>query len=219
MRVSAPPSQAALRERHAHIWKRDPSDFYVEDQWVSAELFKYEKFPLRKIHDPFCGTGRVLNAAIGYAHEASGSDIVARLGVAKHDFRILDATGPAATQMFRWDRHIVSNPPYQLVDYLLTRMIDDGLGSKCALFMRLTAVAGKSRYLRHAPLSHVLICKPRPNCLPGEAIIDGAKAGGGQVDYAWFVFDPKRRGDPTFRYLHKSQPTDYRQTPCLAATT
>lgn len=31
-------------EKAAHIWERDPNDFYVEEEWCSARLFAEEHF-------------------------------------------------------------------------------------------------------------------------------------------------------------------------------
>jgi hypothetical protein len=47
-----------LRRREAHLWERDPHDFYVEPAWCSERLFEAERFE-GDVLDPACRIGRI----------------------------------------------------------------------------------------------------------------------------------------------------------------
>jgi hypothetical protein len=193
--------KSAARKMHAHLWKQEPNKFYIEDEWVSHALFGIEEFPVGSILDPFCGTGRILNAAARRGYATCGYDVIDR--GCKHQFRKHDAL--ELTALFHAPAHIVTNPPYDrdLLRTLLPRMRAPGLKHKAALFMPLAYLAGKAPLLRAIPLARLWVCRPRPNCLPGKVIARGEKAQGGRRDFAWFVFDPDHQGDPKVRFLDR----------------
>jgi hypothetical protein len=95
---------AAKRAKNTHIFARDPLDFYVEPDWVSAALFRSESFR-GPIIDPACGFGRIVTSAVKAGHHAQGSDIVRRSPMCDYeaDFFAEPPHGVA---------NICSNPPF-----------------------------------------------------------------------------------------------------------
>jgi len=187
----AVPEGATVRK--SHVWDKAKHDWYMEDEWVSRALFRDESFPGGRVLDPFCGTCRILNAAHEAGYVVAGQDIVDRRLETKFDIRVAKTEVLVMGFCAGTNYHIVTNPPYDLVNDLLVSMQlrFGGLGCKAALFLPLAYAAGKAKYLKDLPLTKILVCKPRPNCLPGELILSGVKPGGGAKDYAWFIFDPK----------------------------
>lgn len=173
---------AAARARKWSAYDRDPDDFYIENQWCSQAFFNVEKFGDTIIFDPFCGTGRILDAARAIGLRTLGSDIVGRGAKKAHRITITGYRDQVVSPFLK-DLSVVSNPPFDLVDQLLVDVRE--CRRKCALFLPLTYLAGKARLLNKAPLARVLICSPRPSCPPF-----GTKAGGGKADYCWMVFVP-----------------------------
>lgn len=173
-------------------FEKQPEDWFIEDRWVSERLFDVEDFkghPTKHpyyLFDPFCGTGRILDAAKKRLYTAYGADIVDRKERdPEHGFTQTDTT------IFygkHWLYPVVSNPPYDKVDQIFDTMIKEGVHAKTAFFLPMAYLAGKAKRLCKLPLVRVWVCKPRPNCLPGELITSGVKPGGGKKDYAWFVF-------------------------------
>src|SRR6266699_993816 len=112
------PEGATIKK--SHVWDKAEHDWYIEDEWVSQALFRDESFPGGQIWDPFCGTGRILDAASGHGLKTSGQDIVDR-GAAKNHPVVIAKTDVLVMDF--WHRnyygsewHIVTNPPYDLVN-------------------------------------------------------------------------------------------------------
>lgn len=100
----------AKRKLDAHLWARDEDDWYVEPEWCDAGLFACEEFD-GAICDPFCGMGRILDAAADAGHPTIGRDIRDRGAGARHPVELrdfFDHSGAADHSA----ANIVSNPPY-----------------------------------------------------------------------------------------------------------
>lgn len=186
--------------RKTSKYARLPREFYPENQWCSDALFREESFPLGIVFDPFCGMGRILDAASRVGKKTVGSDIHPQVKGRLHTISKADATKRG---MFTINAHTVTNPPFVLANEMLEKM-RCGLSSKCAIFMRLSALQGKSKLLEKLPLSMVWVLRPRPACLPPDyKLRPPRKDNGGQIDFCWMIFDPKCRDAPRVWWLSR----------------
>src|ERR1700685_4561674 len=117
--------------RKTSKYARLPREFYPENQWCSDALFREEHFPLGIVFDPFCGMGRILDAASRAGKKAVGSDIHPQVKGRVHRISTADASKRG---MFTINAHTVTNPPFVLADDMLEKM-RCGLPAKCAIFM------------------------------------------------------------------------------------
>lgn len=186
----------------AHLWARDPNDFYVEPAWVSEALFKRVEF-VGTICDPACGMGRILQSAKKFGYRTRGQDIVNRGADAISDsFAVKDFMKKPQVVM----DNIVCNPPYKYDEVFLLRALEVA-NKKVALLLRAqwANAQKRSRLLERLPLSHVLMITPRPSMPPGRVVkaLKGKDPSGGRVDYAWFVFEHGFKGSPAFGWARR----------------
>ena len=186
--------------KNAHLWARDPDDFYVEPCWADDALFASVAFPGRVIVDPCCGTGRILDAAARHGYRTIGFDIKDRGLGQRHNFSIcsfFDNPGP-------WE-NIACNPPYKYDERFVAAAVGASMGMTAVLLRAQWANAGaRSRWLESLPLRHVLALAPRPSMPPGAVVAAGEKEpSGGQQDYAWFVFERDYKGRPEFGWARR----------------
>jgi hypothetical protein len=64
-------------KRAAHKQKEQPQGWYTEPECCSEALFARVAFE-GPIHDPCCGSGRIVRAAWAAGYEATGSDLYHR---------------------------------------------------------------------------------------------------------------------------------------------
>lgn len=198
-----------LREKRAHLWEREPDNWYVEPHWVSRRLFEVEVFE-GVVVDPCAGMGNIVQSAIEAGLPAHGYDVRERgfLHVTGGVDFFRDQVGP--------NDNIVSNPPYgkrpdplpsergrweeQFIQLALTRA-----RRKVAVFLDANWINSASRaaWLETLPLTRVWSVGPRPPCPPGPFLRAGGKAGNGRTDYAWYVFEHGHDGPPTVHWLRR----------------
>jgi hypothetical protein len=164
-------NQAVKRPKATHIFARADLDFYVEPLWCSERLFAAKSFD-GPVHDPACGLGRVVEAAIRAGHIASGSDIIERSATRDFAFDYLADTAPLSYP------NIVSNPPYRKAREFITRALRESY--RCAFLLQYGFLFGHDRaqWLKSTPLKKVWILAPRPSMPPGELILAGLKPRG-----------------------------------------
>lgn len=185
---------------NAHLWARDPDDWYVEPEWCSAGLFAREAFE-GPIIDPFCGMGRILDAATDAGYAGVGFDIRDRRG-RPHLFQ--------QTDFFDWPdrtrfRSIVTNPPYAGALEIVPRLVAMAEHKAAVLLPSRWANGAKaSALLEGLPLRRVLAIAPRPSMPPGRVILAGIKPGAGKIDFSWFVFEQGYRGEPGFGWVRRT---------------
>lgn len=185
---------------NAHLWARDPDDWYVEPEWCSAALFAREVFE-GTIVDPFCGMGRILDAAAAAGHPRLGLDIRDRGAADRHSFVQADFFALRPTISFA---NIVTNPPYTRALEIVPRLVAMAECQAAILLPTRWANGAKaSAVLERLPLARVLALSPRPSMPPGRVIMAGVKPGGGTVDFSWFVFWRGYRGKPEFGWVRK----------------
>ncbi len=189
------------KRKDAHLWARDPDDFYLEPRWCDEALFRMEPFE-GMIVDPACGTGRILDAARAAGHHTTGFDIRDRSP--QHQFGIASVFDMGA--MFE---NIVSNPPYLYADRFLEWCVQHSIRKTALLLRAQWANAGtRSRWLESLPLRRVLAITPRPSMPPGAVVLAQGDKGdrginGGQQDYSWFIFERGFVGRPEFGWARR----------------
>lgn len=190
---------APVREKLAHLWERDPFDWYVEPHECSAALFVLEDF-VGAIWDPACGMGRIVQQARAAGLKAIGSDIISRneLCAAESDF--LDRTFEPEFQ------NIVMNPPFgQAEDFVREAIEIVPHGGKVAVIVPLVWVSGfssKRHWLPNSPLRTLYPISPRPSMPPGRVIEAGEKPGNGTKDFAWLVWQSGYCGAASVRFMN-----------------
>lgn len=172
----------------AHIWEKDPDDYYVEPHWCNTRLFEAVLFRAHIILDPAAGSCRIPRAAAAAGYDARASDKVVRVpGVEQCNFLYEDPDCVAGTTFA-----IVSNPPFSVADHFVQRSL--ALAAEVAMLLPLSWMAGtaRSKWLERTPLTDVLVLAPRPSMPPGKLIEAGVEPGGGKVNFAWFIWDARR---------------------------
>lgn len=177
--------------KQAHVWARDPLDFYVEPEDCTDALLTVERF-VGQILDPCCGQGNILRACARAAYDTTGLDMEDR-GAPGHlfqgvwDFLQHEPWGEPAD-------NIVMNPPFgggKLAEAFIRHALTFTSGKVCA-FVDKRFLTGDKRaeglFADHPP-TRVWIITPRPSCPPGAYLAAGGKAGGGTADYCWLVYD------------------------------
>jgi len=192
---------ANKKRKDAHLWARDPDDWYVEPRWCSQGLFAVELFQ-GNIWDPACGSGRILDAARCAGHDTYGMDIRDRLRRPDHvfvqgDFLAAEELAP---------HNIVTNPPYLHADAFAAACLRRARRKVALLLRAQWANAGtRSRWLESLPLRRVLVITPRPSMPPGAVILanGGKDPSGGLQDYAWYIFERDYTGNPEFGWCRR----------------
>jgi len=185
---------------NAHLWARDPDDWYIEREWCSAGLFSHATFE-GPIIDPFAGSGRILDAAADAGYGCAGFDVRDRGLIRRHEFRVADFFDCPPRQRFR---SIVTNPPYAGASEIVPRLVAMA-EFKAAILLPSRWANGKkaAALLESLPLRRVLALSPRPSMPPGRAIQAGIKPGGGTIDFSWFIFEHGYRGEPGFGWVRR----------------
>lgn len=190
---------AIERAKQAHIWDRDPDDWYVEPPECSDALFKVEDFS-GVVWDPACGIGRIVKSARENGIHSFGTDIIDRSEECECEIDFLNDTPE-----FVFD-HIVSNPPFRFAEeFALKSLSILKTGKMLALLLPLVWISGfssKRQWLPESPLLRLLPISPRPSMPPGRVILEGIKPGNGTKDFAWFVWEKGYVGDATVAFLN-----------------
>lgn len=188
-----------VRQKDAHIWERDPHDWYVEPPECSAALFAMSDFS-GVVWDPACGMGRIVESARGAGLQAVGTDIVRRGEICEREFDFLDEDVELGFS------HIVSNPPFKHSEEFVRRAIDlVPHGGKVAMLLPLvwlTGFSSKRDWLPESPLKTLFPISPRPSMPPGAVVISGQTVGNGTKDFAWFVWERGHTGGCAVEFMN-----------------
>jgi hypothetical protein len=177
------------RDRAAHVWERDPFDWYVEPTRVTEQLLTVERF-VGSIWDPACGQGNIIKTLRAAGHDAFGTDVVRRAGnpdwfAGECDFLRGDARDAV---------NVVTNPPFfraKGTEAFIRHALAVVKG-KVAVFTDIKFLASASRgegLFREHPPHRIWILSNRPSCPPGAYLAAGNEAGGGTADWCWLVWD------------------------------
>lgn len=162
---------------------RAKNEFYVEPDWAVTPLFRHLSLA-GGLHDPCCGIGTIVDAAVRHGIAATGADIADR---AKGRFPIQD---------FLTDRdmraNIVTNPPNKLAPAVILHALDHVAHGGCvAVFAPIGFLASQKRYpiFCRPDCELVLVMSRRPSAPPGELLLERGESirGNGSTDYAWIV--------------------------------
>jgi hypothetical protein len=171
-------------------YERAADDWYQEPAWIVDALLRVEVLSDGLVWDPACGGGNIPERLKAAGCHAFGSDLADRgYGEVATDF--LCQTKPV--------RHIVSNPPYGIIEPFIRHALDLTTGKVCIL-ARLAFLEGKRReeFFKTTPLARVLVSRRRVSMPPGGS---GIKATGGTVAFAWFVFEHGHSGPATVGWV------------------
>lgn len=178
------------KDKDAHIWERDPLDWYVEPGRCTEQLLAVEDFE-GWIHDPCCGGGNIVTGCLARGLTATGSDLVRRTEAAWFCGETDFLAGPMG--LFGAPNCIFNPPFYRAkgAEACIRRALALATG-KVAAFVDGRFLWGKDRagglYRDHPP-SAVWFITPRPSCPPGSFLAAGGEASGGTPDFAWIVWD------------------------------
>lgn len=182
--------------KDAHLWVRDPHDWYVEEAKSVRQLLTVEPFD-DWTHDPCCGGGNIVRELAAAGVTVTGADLIERGAPAFVGTSDFIATGWVPPGV----RHICFNPPYYKAigaEQCVVRALDAVPGKVAAFVSAKFLYGGKrSRRLYKArPPSRVWLLTDRPSCPPGVWLAAGNVAGGGEQDFAWLVWDPVEQRRP-----------------------
>jgi hypothetical protein len=186
------------RPKHTHIFDPEPNKCYLEPHWCPQRLFAIEKFP-GAVLDPFCGTGRVADAAIAAGYVTKASDIVDR-GYrhfnGTQDFLTVDNLDPTMS--------IPGNPPFD--DAILRHAISlDPI--KMALIWPTARITAAHEILAPSSLARVWQMTPRPAMPPLSYIEAGHKPEGARVEHCWLIFERGYQGPIELCWLRRDGST------------
>jgi hypothetical protein len=196
----------AAKKVDAHLWERDPDDYYVEEEWCARRLFAVEKFE-GTIVDPFCGSGRIVRAAIDAGYDARGYDARAR---SDYVLVVQDFGSDQWWPSHRPVHNIVGNPPFDRcgwkVQHEFIRLALERAERKAAFILpaNFDCAEKNATFLEQAPYRKKLILTPRPSMPPGRVIEAGGEAGGGKKDFAWYIFLKGYDGKPEAGWLRRN---------------
>jgi hypothetical protein len=183
----------------AHIWERSDEDWYCEPSWISERLFEEEEFS-GAIWDPACGLGRICESASKRNHAIVYSDICDR-GYDPYGMKVVRDFLDSGDKKIE---NIVSNPPFDIIRDFAERALTLAI-HKVAFVCPVPRLNAAGKWLKDTPLRRVWLITPRPSMSPGRVILDGAKAGGGKMDYCWLVWEHGYQGTPELRWLRKNR--------------
>jgi hypothetical protein len=193
-------SHVANPGRHSLADRGD--DLYETPPEATRALLDCESLP-RRIWEPACGPGAIVNVLRGAGHDVVASDLIdygCRDSNRSWDF-LLEHTAPAGVEA------IVSNPPYKLAAEFVAHAL--GLAPRVLMLLRLAFLESERRspILDDGRLARVHVFKNR---LPRmhRAGWTGPRASSA-VAYAWFCWDSNHCGPTTIdRISWKDAPYD-----------
>lgn len=196
------------KPKAAHVWDRDPLDWFVEPMECTRLLASVERF-VGPVLDPACGQGNIVLALRESGVDASGSDIVCRVPDRPIWFwREIDFLNDGG--MLRGIANVVTNPPFfraKGTEAFIRRALALASG-KVAVFVDLKFLASQRRadgLWREHPPARIWQLADRPSCPPGAYLAAGNEAGGGTADWCWLVWDlTAPSGDTRFGWLRRS---------------
>jgi len=182
---------AEPRAKGAHVWARDPLDWYVEPESATEALCRVEGF-VGEIIDPCCGQGNIVRALIRAGHKALGTDIVERADASRETW--WDGCADFTKAIALPAPNAVFNPPFfraKGTEAFIRQALALAAGKVCA-FVDIRFLAGDARasrlFAEHRP-HRAWVITPRASCAPGDYLAAGNKAGNGSSDWLWLVWD------------------------------
>lgn len=124
--------------------EREANDYYATDPIAIDKLLEVEK-PHRFIWECACGGGHLSERLTERGYDVFNSDIKSR-GYAKQHL-VLDFLKQEG-KLFSFEHDILTNPPYKYAtEFVLKALELLHEGCKCYMFLKLTFLEGKRRYI------------------------------------------------------------------------
>jgi hypothetical protein len=190
-RLSANAGRAPLVERG--------DDLYETPVEATLALLRAEKLP-RRIWEPACGRGAIVNVLRAAGHEVVASDLVdygvpiTAPGYWRNDF-LMERQAPEGTEA------IVTNPPFKLVEQFIEHALE--LCPLVVMLLRLAFLEGKKqrrcRILDSGALARVHVFRSRLPRMHRDGW-SGPRAES-SIPFAWFVFNREHTGTAEIRRL------------------
>lgn len=188
----------AKAKKNAHLWERDPNDWYPEPPWTAEALFATTEV-VGPLIDPCAGLGHIVRAAQKAGHCIEASDLIER-----HRPGVKGGIHYAAALMCTSAKTVVTNPPFKEAQQLIALALSLGLDVAAFLQLRFAGGETRSKWMETTPLASIGILAPRPSCPPGAVWLAGEATGsGGEVDHAWFVWRQGWTAPPVLKWMRR----------------
>ena len=188
-------SHRSVRQRHALGERRN--DSYSTPAAAVEALLRVEELP-RRVWEPACGRGAIVNVLRAHGHEVVATDLV-NYGVPitppayySVDF-LLEHRAPEGTQA------IVANPPYKLADQFVAHALE--LSPIVIMLLRLAFLESERRteVLEHRGLARVHVFRKRLPMMHRDGW-NGPRAPSA-IPFAWFVWSRGHIGPATIHRI------------------
>lgn len=173
-----------------HALKDRKNDLYETPEQAITTLLRVEPLP-PVIWEPCAGRGAISRHLEWAGHNVIKQDLVsyenADAGILTPIDFLMEICAPAGCQT------IVTNPPYKLADQFIRRGLE--LGCRTIVLLRLMALEGSGRSdLIDNHLVRVWAGIERLPTMHREGW-EGNRITNSGAPFAWFIFDPVKRGD------------------------
>jgi len=195
-----PLSHAANPGRHSFVDRQ--SDLYETPECATLALLHAESLP-RRIWEPACGRGAIVNVLRAHGHEVVASDLmdygvpITCPGYRNVDF-LTEHRAPEGTQL------ICTNPPFRLANEFVEHALD--LCPRVIMLLRLAFLESERRtgILEAGTLARVHIFRRRLPMMHRDGWT-GPRASSG-IPFAWFCWDRDHSGPPTLHRIDTVTP-------------
>ena len=173
--------------------EREINDYYATDPNAIDYLLMEEEFS-NNIWEPACGVGNMSKRLKEYGYNVLSTDLIMRDNYAD---KLIDFLQEDVKE---YDGDIITNPPYSLACEFIEKSLSIiKPNHKVAMFLKLTALEGQSRYNRiykNNPPRTIYVFIRRIECAKNN-VFQGTSA----VCYAWFVWQKGFKGLPTIKWI------------------
>jgi hypothetical protein len=186
-----------------HPLKDRGADLYETPECAVLALLRTESLP-RKIWEPACGRGAIVNVLRAAGHEVVATDLVDHGGAPctcpgyrNVDF-LTERRAPEGTEA------IVTNPPFKLANEFVEHALD--LCPRVIMLLRLAFLESERRsgILDSGTLARVHVFKRRLPMMHRDGW-SGPKASSGMA-FAWFCWNRDHSGSPTLHRIDTVTP-------------
>lgn len=168
-------------------------DLYETPDVAVHALLRVEHLP-RRLWEPACGRGRIVNVLRSAGHEVIGSDLI-DYGDPTHFYRrdFLMERLPAGCEC------IVTNPPFQLAEQFVAHALE--LCPRVVMLLRLAFYEShrRSHILEECGLARIHAFRKRLPMMHRDGW-EGRKANSGMA-FAWYVWDRNHKGATTIHRI------------------
>ena len=186
--------------------EREKDDYYATDP-IAIDLLLMKEKPSRNIWECACGAGHLSKKLKDMGYSVIYTDIQDR-GVPfyyEYDFLSPEQIPNELPSDGNFD--ILTNPPYKYAkEFVLKALEVLKEGHKCYMFLKLTFLEGKDRYIElfsKYPPKMIYSFPKRVMCAKNGDFEGMKKGGGSAVAYAWFVWEKGYTGLPQHDWLYK----------------